>query len=250
MNGVLQALVDASRLRAAAISLDGPEVRRTRASLADALAGRDRLKIIAEFKRSSPSAGEIGPDAMVAEQTRAYRDAGASALSVLTEPTRFRGAPEDLAAAAAAVDLPLVMKDFIVDPVQVALGAKIGASGILLILRCLDENQLLELIAACRAHDLTPLVECHDQAEVERAVAIPDAVIGVNNRDLDTLRIDTTSAPRLLRFVPEDRITVAESGYTTPGAIRELRGLCNAVLVGEALMRSKDPRQFIVEALR
>ncbi|HUG12578.1 MAG TPA: indole-3-glycerol-phosphate synthase, partial [Opitutaceae bacterium] len=188
--------------------------------------------------------------ASAAKQAVAYRDAGASALSILTEPTRFNGSPDDLEAAAAAVEVPLLMKDFIVDPAQIALGARLGASGILLILRCLDDVQLRELAAACREHDLTPLLECHDRAEVERAVAIPDAVIGVNNRDLDTLKIDTTMALRLLAHVPEGRITVAESGYTSPEAIRALRGKCNAVLVGEALMRSGDPGLFIQEALR
>lgn len=250
MNGVLQALVDSSRLRAAELPAGGPIVRRTRASLAGALAGRERIKIIAEFKRSSPSAGAIGPRASVVSQARAYRDAGASALSILTEPTRFNGSPEDLAAAAAAVEVPLLMKDFIVDPAQIALAARIGASGVLLILRCLDAAHLKELAAVCREHDLTPLLECHNRAEVERAVAIPDAVIGVNNRDLDTLKIDTSVAPRLLAHVPEGRITVAESGYTSPEAIRALHGRCNAVLVGEALMRSGDPGLFIKEALR
>lgn len=249
MNGVLQALVDASRLRAAALHAGGPIVKRSRASLAAALSGRERIKIISEFKRSSPSAGILGAGASPALQARIYRDAGASALSILTEPTRFNGSPEDLAAAAEAVEVPLLMKDFIVDPAQVALGARLGASGILLILRCLDDVQLAELAAACREHDLTPLLECHDRAEVERAVAIPEAVIGVNNRDLDTLKIDTSMAPRLLAHVPEGRITVAESGYTSPKAIRELSGSCNAVLVGEALMRSGDPGLFIREAL-
>lgn len=249
MNGVLQSLVDASRIRAAQLPKDAPVVRRTRRSLAEALAGRDQIKIIAEFKRSSPSAGVLGPGASAVSQACIYRDAGASALSILTEPTRFNGSTDDLAAAAAAVDVPLLMKDFIVDPTQVALGARSGASGILLILRCLDDVQLAELVSACREHDLTPLLECHNRAEVERAVAIPEAVIGVNNRDLDTLKIDTSMAPKLLAHVPEDRIIVAESGYTSPEAIRELRGRCNAVLVGEALMRSGDPGKFIREAL-
>ena len=249
MNGVLQSLVDSSRLRAAELPAGGPSVRRTRASLADALAGRDRIKIIAEFKRSSPSAGVLGAGASAAAQARIYRDAGASALSILTEPTRFNGSPDDLAAAAVAVEVPLLMKDFIVDPAQIALGARIGASAILLILRCLDDVQLNELAAACREHDLTPLLECHDRAEVERAIAVTDAVIGVNNRNLDTLKIDTAMAPRLLAHVPAGRITVAESGYTSPEEIRALRGKCNAVLVGEALMRSGDPGRFIREAL-
>ena len=249
MNGVLQSLVDASRLRAASLPADGRIVRRTRPSFAEALAGRDRIKIIAEFKRSSPSAGALRPGFSAAKQARIYRDAGASALSILTEPTRFNGSPDDLSAAASVVEVPLLMKDFIVDPAQVALGARVGASGILLILRCLDEIQLAGLLAACREHELTPLVECHSPEEVQRAVSIPEAVIGVNNRDLDTLKTDTSTAMKLLKHVPEDRITVAESGYSSPGVIRSLRGMCNAVLVGEALMRSGDPGRFIKEAL-
>lgn len=250
MIGVLKELVEASRLRAAALPAGGPVVRRTRASFAGALAGRERIKMICEFKRRSPSAGAIQPEASVVEQAGIYRDAGASALSILTEPTRFNGSPDDLVAAAAAVDVPLLMKDFIIDPAQVALGARSGASGILLILRCLDDVQLGELVAACHEHDLTPLLECHDHAEVERAIGIPDSVIGVNNRDLDTLIVNTATAPRLLGIVPGDRITVAESGYSTPAQIRALCGMCNAVLVGEALMRSGDPERFIKEALK
>lgn len=216
-----------------------------RANFADALRGRDRLSVIAEFKRESPSLGGIAPDRAVEPQVRRYADLGAAAISVLTEPTRFSGSDDDLVRAAATVDVPLLMKDFIVDPVQIGHGASLGASAVLLIVRCLDGAQLDELAAACRDHRVTPLVECHDAAEVERALRVEDAVIGVNNRDLSTLEIDLANAPRLLAEVPANRIAVAESGYIDEESIESIRGVVDAVLVGTALMRADDPGSFM-----
>lgn len=248
---VLRELVDSARRRAATMVV--PKDARPaapRPSFADALRGRQSLSVIAEFKRQSPSQGGIAPQADVLAQTRVYARAGAAAVSVLTEPSRFGGDIDDLRRAAAALALPVLMKDFVVAPVQVELAAALGAAAVLLIVRCLDESQLSELAQACAARGLTPLIECHSEAEVERALRIDDAVIGVNNRDLDTLAIDLARAPRLLRAVPEGRVCVAESGYLQPADVDAVRGLADAVLIGTALMQGGDPGAFLAEVAR
>ena len=220
-------------------------MRCQRASFGAALAGREKISIVAEFKRSSPSVGGIAPSSDVVRQVRRYAELGVAAISVLTEPSRFSGSEEDLVRAAEAVDLPLLMKDFVVDTAQVRRGAELGASAILLIVRCLSDVQLQELAAACVEHAITPLVECHDPAEVDRALAVENAVIGVNNRDLSSLEIDLTNAPTLLARVPKDRIAIAESGYAGPQDVDAVRGIADAVLIGTALMRASDPEDFV-----
>jgi indole-3-glycerol phosphate synthase len=212
--------------------------------LGDALRGKDRLKVIAEFKQASPSAGSIAQRDPAA-QVRLYADAGAAAVSVLTEPSRFGGSFEDLERAVEAVDIPILMKDFVVDPAQIRMAACLGARGVLLIARCLSDAQLNELASACRDYGLGVLVECHDAEEVSRALALPEAIVGVNNRDLDTFEIRRDLAPRLLRDLPSDRVAVAESGYLKPGDTVELWGVADAVLIGSALMRDSNPGAFI-----
>jgi indole-3-glycerol phosphate synthase len=199
---------------------------------------------MAEFKRASPSAGAIA-DRDPAAQVKLYARAGASAVSVLTESSRFGGSFDHLEQAARAVSVPVLMKDFVVDAAQIRMAASLGARGILLIARCLSDSQLKDLASDCSRYGLTALVECHDADEVSRALQIPDAVIGVNNRDLDTFEIHRDLAPRLLREVPADRVAVAESGYQKPEDTAELRGLADAVLIGSALMKDDDPGAFI-----
>ena len=247
--GVLDELVREARRRARALPDPGP-VRCDRPSFAAALRGRQQLSVIAEFKRGSPSAGRIAADASIADQVFRYREAGAVALSVLTEPTAFGGRDRDLTEAAALVDLPLLMKDFVVDPRQVDHAAALGASAVLLIARCLDDAALEELAAVAGSRSLDVLIECHDEGEIDRALGIPRAVIGVNNRDLDRLVVDRQRALQLLPRIPADRIAVAESGYQEPGQLRALRGLCDAVLIGTALMRARDPGEFVREGCR
>jgi indole-3-glycerol phosphate synthase len=242
---VLRELVEHARARAAALRVPAPEPTGRRASFRDAIAGKAALSVIAEFKRASPSQGAIDADAEVEARVRAYAQAGAAALSVLTEPSRFSGSSDDLRRAAQAVALPCLMKDFVVAPVQVELAAALGASAVLLIVRCLEPSQLADLAAASDALGLTPLVECHSEAELEPALAIDSAVIGVNNRDLDTLAIDPERAPRLLRRIPAERVAVAESGYRAPVDVAPVRGLADAVLIGTALMAQSDPRAFV-----
>lgn len=247
MSGVLAELIEHARARAMHL----PEVdahRGARPSFAAALAGRTTIAVIAECKRKSPSAGVLAEHDDFEARLRAYAAGGAAAVSVLTEDSRFGGSYDDLAVAARTLPaMPLLMKDFVVAPAQVALGARLGASAVLLIARCLPGDELGRLVAACEAANLTPFVECHTAAEVERALVHPSVVIGVNNRDLDTLAIDLGHARALLARVPRDRVAVAESGYDTPAAIRALRGHADAALVGSALMRAPDPAAFLHE---
>jgi indole-3-glycerol phosphate synthase len=241
---VLDELVAAARERVKDLPNREPRELPRGISLGDALRGKDRLKVIAEFKQASPSAGSIAQRDPAA-QVRLYADAGAAAVSVLTEPSRFGGSFEDLERAVEAVDIPILMKDFVVDPAQIRMAACLGARGVLLIARCLSDAQLNELASACRDYGLGVLVECHDAEEVSRALALPEAIVGVNNRDLDTFEIRRDLAPRLLRDLPSDRVAVAESGYLKPGDTVELWGVADAVLIGSALMRDSNPGAFI-----
>lgn len=243
---LLDDLVASARERARRIPRVEPPSAPSRPSLAEAIRGRGRLAVIAEFKRKSPSLGDIG-EPELSEQVKRYEAAGAAAISVLTEPTRFGGSFDDLARAASAVEIPVLMKDFVVEEAQVREAARLGARGVLLIARCLSRSQLSELIEACTHYRLTALLECHSHGEVERALDFEPAVIGVNNRDLETLEVDRTIALRLLGSIPENRVTVAESGYASGRDTSELRGLADAVLVGSALMKRTDPDVLIRE---
>lgn len=244
--GLLEDLVRSARERARGIAVREPVERPAGPSLEAVLQGqkeKHRLGVIAEFKRRSPSLGAIAePD--LEEQVRRYEESGAAAISVLTEPTRFGGSYEDLSRAVRSAEAPVLMKDFVVDPAQVREAARLGARAVLLILRCLSEADLDELVSACAHYGLTPLLECHRASEIEKALRYDAALIGANNRDLETLEIDRTQAPRLLAEVPRDRVAVAESGYERAEDVRDLRGLADAVLVGGALMKHEDPAKL------
>jgi indole-3-glycerol phosphate synthase len=197
--------------------------------------------IIAEFKRRSPSSGDIDPAADPAAVASAYERGGAAAMSVLTEPATFGGSLDDLRAARASCALPVLCKDFVVDAYQVWEAAAAGADAILLIASLLDDNLLRGLFALASALQVAPLVEVHDEADVRRAVAIGAGLIGVNNRDLHTFRVDTRTLGRIAKSVPSDRLLVAESGYRSPDEIAgAARAGAGAVLVGESLMRADD----------
>ena len=244
--GLVEDLVRSARERSRRIVVREPEGKPTGPSLPVVLRGKHCLDVIAEFKRKSPSLGAIA-ERDVDEQVRRYEEAGATAISVLTEPTRFGGSYEDLSRAVRSVEAPVLMKDFVVDPAQVREAARLGARAVLLILRCLSEADLDELVSACAHYGLTPLLECHRASEIEKALRHDVAVIGANNRDLETLAIDRTLAPRLLAEVPRDRVAVAESGYEKAEDVRGLRDVADAVLVGGALMKHEDPGTLIRE---
>jgi indole-3-glycerol phosphate synthase len=199
------------------------------------------VSIIAEHKRSSPSAGVIRDDLVLEDVVGAYERGGAAALSVLTEAHSFAGSLDDLAAARAAARLPILRKDFVVDSYQVVESAAAGADAILLIVAALPAADLDRLHAEAVDLGLGVLVEVHDGRELEVASAIGPAVIGVNNRDLTTLKVDTERTFELLDAMPDGTLVVSESGWRTRAELERLAGAgVDAVLIGEALMRSTD----------
>ena len=204
---------------------------------------RPGVSVIAEHKRRSPSAGEIRPGSSVAEIVTAYERGRASALSILTEPAFFGGSQEDLMEARQAVSLPILRKDFIVDPYQVYESAVIGADALLLIVAALDHDELHRLHAEALALDLDVLVEVHSDEELGCALEVLDAdVIGINNRDLTDFSVDVDRTFELLADVPAGKTVVSESGFHTRDQLDELERIgVDAVLVGESLMRAPDP---------
>ncbi len=209
---------------------------------------RPGLSVIAEFKRRSPSAGEISATATVAEQVGAYERGGAAALSVLTDELHFGGSLEDLRVARGACDLPILRKDFIVDPYQLYEAAVNGADAVLLIARALDDDELAELYARARSLDLDCLVEVHDGEELERALRLDADVIGINNRNLEQGTVDVATTYELMPDVPAGKTVVAESGISAREELEELERVgVDAVLIGSALMVATDPEALTRE---
>jgi len=222
---------------------------RTPREFAAALRGPG-LALIAEHKRRSPSAGAIREDLDLEAVVRAYERGGATAISVLTHAPGFGGSLQDLAAARALTELPLLRKDFVVDPYQVLEAAAMGADAVLLIVAALSDAALRELHARADALGLAALVEVHDERELDRALAAGARVIGVNNRDLRTLEVDTSRTFALRARIPAEVVMVAESGFSRPEELRQLEAAgVDAVLIGEALMRSPN-LEAAVRALR
>jgi indole-3-glycerol phosphate synthase len=209
---------------------------------------RPGLSVIAEFKRRSPSKGDIAPGADVAGRVSAYERGGAAALSVLTDMPHFGGSLEDLRAARSAATLPIIRKDFIVDHYQLYEAAVNGADAVLLIVRALDDRELRSLYEEARALDLDCLVEVHDGEELDRALEADAAVIGINNRDLDEQRVDIQTTYELMPDVPAGVTVVAESGISGREELAELdRVGVDAVLIGGALMLAADPEAKLRE---
>lgn len=251
-SGTLGELTDEAHARAATLSRSIDELRRraegatAAPSFAAALRGRD-VAIIAEVKRSSPSKGVINPSLDVEQQVRAYEGGGAAAISVLTEPNRFAGSNEDLARARASTHLPILKKDFHVHPAQIFEARALGASAALVIVRAVDPPRLLELLDAGRDVGLEILVEVRDEAELELALTYQATLVGVNNRNLETLEIDPGTAARIVPFIPRDVIAVAESGFKTAADVTRLAATgADAVLVGSELSASNDPRSAVI----
>jgi indole-3-glycerol phosphate synthase len=214
--------------------------RGDRRSFAEALAAPG-LSLIAEHKRSSPSAGTIRADARLKDVVLAYERAGAAAVSVLTEETRFGGQLADLQEARDTIALPILRKDFIVEDYQVHEALAAGADAVLLIVAALAPDDLAELHQLASKLELDALVEVHDARELAVALELKAPIIGINNRDLSTLKVDTARTFELRKQIPDDILVVAESGFSRRAELEELTGAgVDAVLVGEALMRADD----------
>jgi indole-3-glycerol phosphate synthase len=248
--GFLSELVAALRLDLAAHPLDrdalqraagnAPPPRDLGVALSDA-ARIDGVALIAEVKRASPSVGSIAADADPVAQARAYAAAGAAAVSVLTEPAHFGGSLEDLAAVRDLVDVPLLRKDFLIDPDQVLAARAAGADAVLLIAASLNDDELRALISASRELGMEPLVESHTDEDLERVLATDAGIVGVNARDLETLEVDVAAARTRIGRI-RNRIAVFESGIGTRADVEHaVAAGASAILVGETLMRAGDP---------
>ena len=247
---ILQEICEATRERVAGRRAVVPE-----AELAAALVPRGEarpfrsalerpgLSVIAEFKRRSPSAGEIRPGSSVQEVVLAYESAGAAALSILTDQDSFGGSLADLEAASRASSLPVLRKDFILERYQVLEAAAAGADAVLLIVAALSDEELIELGEAAAHSGLDTLVEVHDSVELARALAVADPpAIGINSRNLKDLTIDPQLTAALMAEIPAGKTVVSESGISTPERVEELElAGVDAILVGESLMRADDP---------
>ena len=250
MTSILEKIVDRKR-KEVALQRERVPTAALEGRLAAASAVRDffgavsrpgGVNLIAEFKRKSPSAGEIRPDASIEEVVRGYEAAGAAALSVLTDGWDFGGSLIDFEAARIAVPLPLLRKEFIVDRYQVIEARAHGADAVLLIAECLDDCHLRSLYRDILDLGMTPLVELHDEENLPRVLELGATLVGVNNRNLKTMTTDLDHVLRLRERVPDDVVLVAESGIKTRADVERLEAAgIGAMLVGESLLKQSDP---------
>jgi len=213
--------------------------------------GGDSLRLIAEVKRSSPSRGAMSPDLDPVKLATSYAQSGAAAISVLTEPHYFGGSQQDLESIRRALPgIPILRKDFILKPYQVFESCAWGADALLLIAAILDDFEIGELLSLSHALGMQCLVEVHNKNELERVLAHNFKIIGINNRDLDTLQVDINVTGKLRPLVPRGRIVVSESGIRGRDEAQKLKGWrVNAMLVGEALVTADDPAARIKELI-
>lgn len=215
-----------------------------------AIAATGDNALICEMKRKSPSAGEILPGADPSEIARQYETGGAACLSVLTDGPSFGGSLEDFAAIKSAVALPMLRKDFMIDPIQVIEARAHGADAILVIMSCTDDALALALTETAIELGMDVLIETHDAVEIERALTLPSALIGINNRDLKIMKTDLATSERLSSLLPPECDFVSESGISEPDDIQRLRKTgARRFLIGESLMKRSD-RSAHVAALR
>jgi indole-3-glycerol phosphate synthase len=242
-----------ARERAAQLATRGAELERAAAavpagpSLVAALRG-EAVGVIAEVKRRSPSRGELNAGLAAGDRARDYASGGASAISVLTEPAHFSGSADDLVAVRAAVGIPVLKKDFHLHPLQVIEARALGASALLLIARALAPAELREMAKVAAGVGIEALVEVRDESELERALGIDATLVGVNNRNLETLAIDSATSARLIPLIPAGRIAIAESGVRSAADVRAAaRFGADAVLVGSHLSASLSPADAVRE---
>ena len=206
--------------------------------------------VIAEIKKASPSAGEIRANLEVAEIATGYERAGAAAISVITEEDFFQGKLRYLTEVKTAVSLPILCKDFIIDPIQVVAARVAGADALLLIAAILEQSSLLELLVMARDLSMASLVEVHNQEEMERVLTTDARIIGINNRNLRTFQVSLDTTFTLRPSIPSDRLVVSESGIQEQSDLQSLASAAvDAVLVGTSLMRAEDPGQKLRELM-
>ncbi|MCM1267920.1 MAG: indole-3-glycerol phosphate synthase TrpC [Bacteroidales bacterium] len=256
MANILEQLAEhaAFRTEQAKKKLPAAEIKKQALSLAkgdfafEKALQKQGISFICECKKASPSKGLIAPDFPYLEIAKAYEAAGADAISVLTEPKWFLGSDAYLREIAEAVSIPCLRKDFTVDEYMIYEAKLLGASAVLLICAILNESQIREYLAVCEELGLSALVEAHDEAEADMAIRAGARVIGVNNRNLKDFSVDTENSRRLRERIPEQVLFVSESGVRGPEDVRQLQKIgVDAVLIGEALMRSKDKKKMLTD---
>jgi indole-3-glycerol phosphate synthase len=213
---------------------------------------KGQAAVIAEVKKASPSKGVIRADFIPADIAQSYADGdgkvSAACLSVLTDRQFFQGQPDFLKQARASCTLPVLRKDFMVDPYQIYESRAMGADAVLLIAACLDDAQMADMEAIARGLDMAVLVEVHDGAELERALKLKTPLLGINNRNLRSFEVSLQTTLELQKNVPADKLLVTESGIATPQDVKTLRDAgVNAFLVGEAFMRADDPGMALAQ---
>jgi len=252
---VLAAILASKRAEIAALRegahADAPYAARATLDVVTALRRDGPLRLIAEVKLKSPSAGVLSRVLDAPSRAEAYARAGAAMVSVLCDAPYFDGAWAHLASARARVEVPLLAKEFVLDPLQIACARRHGADAVLVIARIVDAAKLAELVRAARAHALEPLVEIVDERELEAALTAGARVVGVNARDLDTLAIDAARTARVLAAVPRDVVALHLSGLRTPEDVAAVAASrADGALVGEILMRQDDPTELLRRFLR
>ncbi len=243
--------IEIGRLKGEDHSFPATHFKGARRDFKSALSTREGIDLIAEIKFGSPSAGTIREPSDPMAIGKAYEKSGAAAISLLTDRVFFKGDLRNLPMLKQAVSLPILRKDFILDEVQIVESASFGADAVLLIARILSPSQLKDLLDAAGEYKMAVLTEVHDEMDLEKALKCDAEIIGINNRDLDTFRIDPNTTLKLMPHIPETTVRVSESGIRSGEDLTALKELnLDAVLVGSALMTADDPGQMAAEMVR